>query len=56
MYINSYCAGNGKFARTIINQQLFEAVVKHLNKGNITCEQAFKMFASLKGCGDNEKI
>ena len=49
MYINSYCAGNGKFARMIIKQQLFEAVVKHLNIGNITCEQAFKMFAALKG-------
>ena len=48
MYINGYCAGNGKFARLFINKQLFEAVVKHLNKGNITCEQAFKMFASLK--------
>ena len=49
MYINSYCAGNGKFARMIIKQQLFEAVVKHINKGDISCEQAFKMFASLKG-------
>lgn len=48
MYINGYCAGNGKFARMFINQQLFEAVVKHLNKGKITCEQASKMFASLK--------
>ena len=49
MYINSYCAGDGKFARMIINQQLFESVVKHLNKVDITCEQALKMFASLKG-------
>ena len=49
MYVNGYCAGNGKFARLFINQQLFEAVIKHLNKGNITCEQAYKMFASLKG-------
>lgn len=49
MYINGYCACNGEFARMIINQQLFEAAVKHLNKGDITCEQAFKMLASLKG-------
>ena len=48
MYINGYCAGNGKFAQMFINKQLFEAVVKHLNKGNITCEQASKMFESLK--------
>lgn len=48
MYVNGYCAGNGKFAGLFINQQLFEAVIKHLNKGNITSEQAYKMFASLR--------